>query len=122
MSNTTEKSGVNFAAANEQFKQQQIKQRLIELKQRAEVKHAYWKPSAGDTIVGEVLAYDQPLIIKTEDDQIIKIYFGSMDTPLTNSDGDFLVENGYLIAITYNGTKPPYGLKEYSVLIEKPVR
>jgi hypothetical protein len=99
-----------------------IKQQLIELKQRAEIKHAYWKPTAGDTIVGEVLAYDQPLIIKTEDDQIIKIYFGSIDTPVTNRDGDYLVEKGSLIAVTYNGVNPPRGVKEYSVLIERMAR
>lgn len=99
-----------------------IKQRLIELKQRAEIKHAYWKPSAGETIVGEVLAYDKPLIIKTEDDQIIKIFFGSSDTPVANRDGEYLVKEGDLVAVTYNGVKPPYGVKEYSVLIEKVVR
>ena len=99
-----------------------IKQRLIELKQRAEIKHTYWKPTAGETIAGEVLAYDQPLIIQTEDDQIIKIYFGSMDTPLTNHDDEYLVEEGDLVAVTYNGVKPPYGVKEYSVLIDRVAR
>lgn len=98
---------------------QTIQQRLIELKQRAEIKHAYWKPTVGETIVGEVLAYDKPLIIKTEDEQIIKIYFGSMDTLVTNRDGEYLIGKGDLIAVTYNGEKPPYGVKEYSVLIER---
>ncbi len=95
-----------------------IKQRLIELKQRAEIKHAYWKPTAGETIVGEVLAYDQPLIIKTEDDQIFRIFFGLTDSPVTSRDGDYLVDKGDLVAVTYNGHKTPYGVKEYSVLIE----
>ena len=117
-----QKNGVNFEAANLQFEQSQIKQRLIELKRRAEIKHTYWKPEVGETIAGQIMSFDHPLIIKTADEQIIKIYFDSMDSPLTNRDDEYLVNEGDLIAVTYNGEKPPYGVKKYSVLIDKVVR
>lgn len=98
-----------------------IKQRIFELKQRAEILHDYWKPNVGETIAGEVLVVnDAPLVIKTEDDKVIKIFLEDSPSSCSVIEGKdgYLVKEGDLIAVTYNGKSTPYRVKEYSVLIE----
>ncbi len=92
-----------------------VKQRLLNLQARAEYLHKIWKPEIGESIAGEVLAFNGTrLIVKTIDCDFLNIRVMG-DKSFDCVDGKV----GDLIAFTYHGDNPPRGFTQYSVIVEE---
>jgi hypothetical protein len=96
-----------------------FEQRLANLKQQAEYLHTTWQPAINEVIAGEVLAFNNfQLIIKTTDIPFLNVIVYASDSFQDKNCNDLFVV-GDLIALTFNGDKPPRGFKHYSVVTEK---
>ncbi len=111
MIHTTEKRIGNLEFLNKPT----VKQRLLNLQARAEYLHKIWQPAIGETIAGEVLAFNGTrLIVKTIDCDFLNIRIMG-DKSFDCVEGKV----GDLIAFTFNGDKPSRGFTQYSVIVEE---
>ena len=99
-----------------------IQERLATLQAQAEYAHKTWYPAIGETIACEVIAFNYSrLIVKTIDIAFLNVIVNG-DKSFEDKNGNDLFVKGDLIALTFNGDKPPRGFNQYSVTTEKPAR